>query len=955
MPALPTGTITVLFTDIEGSTQLLQRLGDEPYAHVLGEYRRILHAIVDAEGGREVESQGDGALIAFDRARAAVRAALAAQRAIIAHPWSHGALRVRMALDTAEATAHGGTYVGLGLHRSQRICAAGWGGQILLSRTTASIVESELPPGASLKDLGEHRLRDLRHPQRIFQLLHADMPDEFPPLRSLENLPNNLPRQLTSFIGREREMADVKRLVSANRLLTLTGSGGCGKTRLAVQVGGDLVETFADGVWFVDFAPLSDPALVPQAVASALRTREEPGRPLLATLTDHLQPKTVLLILDSCEHVVDACARLADSLLRACPHVRIMATSREPLRIPGEANWRVRSLTVPDLTHLPPVNELAENEAVALFVERARAVLPEFRLTEHNAEAVARICHRLDGIPLAIELAATRVKTLSVDQIASRLDDRFRLLTGGSRTAMPRQQTLQAAMDWSYVLLSEQEKALLRRLSVFAGGWTLDAAEAICVEGGIDRGEVLDLLSQLVDRSLVAVDDRDGSARYRLLETLRQYARAKLEESGERPALQSRHLDWFTKLAERAETQLRGPAQAVWLRTLEVDHDNLRAALEWSRSEGINNEAGLRLAGALGRFWWMHGHLTEGRQWLENALANTRGVTGTRGRALLEAGRLAWSQDDHKRAQALCQESLAMFRHLGDEEGTIDALNSLGLVAFRTDFAAARTHFEEALVLSRRLEDRRRTAFLLNNLGLVAGAQGQYESAAELHQESLTLRQELGDRHGVSSSLYNLGLMASARNDNASARGYLERSLEIRTDLGDKLGIANSLNALAVVALRQGEEERAAALLEQSLRLVREVGDRMGHADALSAFARLALRRAQHERASMLGKQCLAIRMELGDKRGVAECLETLSAVAGDQRNFLRAARLLGAAEAIRESIGVPLTPSDRVEYEKNAASVRAALPDPSDAETWSQGRRMTLEQAVEYAVKDSS
>ena len=614
MSPLPSGTVTVLFTDIEGSTLLLQRLGDAGYAHVFAEHRRLLRAAFEAGSGHEIETQGDGFLVAFQSARDAVLTALAAQRAITAHPWPDGGvLRVRVGLHTSEPVGGGGAYVGLGLHRAARICSAGWGGQILLSRTTADLLENDMPEGASLRDLGEHRLKDLQRPEKVFQLLHPDVPTDFPPLRSLDSLPNNLPRQLTSFIGREREMAEVRRLLSTTRLLTLTGSGGCGKTRLALQVAADLVEAFAEGVWFVDLAPLSDPALVPQTVAATLRVREEPGRPILITLSEYLQPRHLLLVLDNCEHLVGACAELAQALLRACPHLQILATSREPLRIGGETTWRVPSLSLPDLLRLPLVESLAEYEAVRLFTDRAEVVLPGFLVTDQNALAVAQVCHRLDGIPLAIELAATRVKVLPVHQIAARLDDRFRLLTGGSRTALPRQQTLRAVMDWSYILLSEKERTLLRRLSVFAGGWTLDAAEAVCSGNRIETVEVLDLLAQLVDRSLVAVDREDAEARYRLLDTVRQYAREKLQDSGEETEVHGRHREWFLDLAERTEPELLGPEQGVWLARLEAEHDNLRAALTWSQQEEEGGEAGLRLAGALGRFWWMRGHLTEGR------------------------------------------------------------------------------------------------------------------------------------------------------------------------------------------------------------------------------------------------------------------------------------------------------------------------------------------------------
>jgi predicted ATPase/transcriptional regulator with XRE-family HTH domain len=477
----------------------------------------------------------------------------------------------------------------------------------------------------------------------------------------------DLPVPMTSFIGRARELAAVKQRFSSARLLTLTGPGGCGKTRLALQAAAELADKFADGVCFVELAPLGDPRLVPQSVASALGVREEPTRPLPVTLIDTLHRRQLLLVLDNCEHLIAACAELAHILLSACPQLHVLATSREVLGVAGEMAWRVPPLASPDPQRPVPVEHLLQYEAVQLFVERARTVQPTFTVTERNAAAVAQVCHRLDGIPLAIELAAARVKVLTVEQIAARLDDRFRLLTGGSRIALPRQQTLQAAIDWSYDLLSEPERRLWRRLSVFAGGWTLEAAEAVCAGAGLDAAEVLDRLTSLVDKSLVTVDAMAGEARYRLLETIRQYGREKLERSGEAAVIRRQHLEWHVGLAERAEPELTGPDQAVWLEKLEAEHDNLRAALEWSQVEAQGEQIGLRVAAALWRFWLVHGHLREGRRWLEGMLAGSpEAWPAVRAKALYGAGALAEDQGDYAAARAFFAESLALRRELLD-------------------------------------------------------------------------------------------------------------------------------------------------------------------------------------------------------------------------------------------------------------------------------------------------
>ncbi len=957
MPDLPRGTVTFLFTDIEGSTQLVQTLGDVRAVQVFGAHHRLLREAFAARSGRELEDQGDGFLVVFQRAQDAVLAAVAAQQAIHAHPWPDGLpLRVRMGLHTGEPVRAADGYVGLDVHRAARICQAGWGEEILLSHTTHELTRDDLPAGFGLRDLGEHRLKDLHRPERIYQLLHPSLPADFPPLKSLDSLPNNLPRSLTSFIGREREMAQVTRLLASSFLLTLTGAGGCGKTRLALQVAADLVEEYPDGVWLVELAPLSDPTLVPQTVASTLHVREQPGRPIIETLSNFLGPKTILLVLDNCEHLVAACARLAEALLQTCPHLRMLATSQEPLRIPGETIFPVPSLAVPDLDRLPSLESLTGNEAVRLFIERSRAALPDFIVTDHNATPIAQVCHRLDGIPLAIELAAARVKILPVSQIASRLDDRFRLLTGGSRTTLPRHQTLRSTMDWSYALLSEPERKLLRRLSVFARGWTLEAAEEICGGSDLVQGEVLDLLGQLVDKSLVVVEDQAADARYRMLETVRLYAREKLLEAGEDGELRRRHGGWFLALAERAEPKLQGPDQRRWLAWLEVEHANLLAALEWSRSAHPGSDVGLRLASALWRFWWMRGYLAEGRRWLEGLLKESRGApTAVRARALIQAGRLAWAQSDFAAAGAFSEESLALSRALGDRQAVADALNTLGLVAWtRSDYPAARTIYEEGLALSRELGDKRRTAVLLNNLGIVAETQGDYAVSRERHDESLRIRREIGDRHGVAYSLGNLGRVAALQGEYTTARAHFEEGLEICRDLGDKLGTCNLMNRLGLMVYRQGDIPRALALSEESLVLARELGDKESIADTLCTLGRFAHHRGDLDRAADLLRESLALRRDLGDRPGIAECLEQLAAAALGQGEPERATRLLGAADAIRQAAGAPLPPADRGDYERRMAVARSQLGGDRFIDRWTEGGAMTLEQAVTHGLGQS-
>ena len=822
---LPGGTVTFLFTDIEGSTRRWEHSPAAMRAAV-DRHFALLRAAIAAHGGHIFRTEGDGLCAAFATAPPALAAALAAQVALHTKPWPAGdALRVRMALHTGAAEVQDGDYVGACLNRMGRLHKLGHGCQTLLSRTTCDLVREALPAGAGLRDLGEHRLRDLAEPEQVFQLLHPELPADFPPLKSVDVPRHNLPVQLTSFVGRERELADVQQVVSSVRLLTLTGAGGVGKTRLALQVAAALVDQFPDGVWLVDLAPLADPGLVAQTVASVLRVREEPGRPLEATLADTLRPRQLLLLLDNCEHLVAACGQLADALLRVCPEVRLLATSREALGIAGETTWRVPPLALPPPECRPPAGHLAGFEAVRLFLDRARAVRPDFGLTDENAAAVAQVCRRLDGIPLALELAAARVPVLTPEQIAARLDDCFRLLTGGSRTVLPRQQTLRALVDWSYDLLSEWEQALFRRLAAFAGGWTLEAAEAVCAGEIIASDEILELLAHLVSKSLVVADEQGGARRYRLLQTIRQYAAERLRAAGEAAAVRGRHRDWFLAQAEQAEAALWGPGQAAWLERLEVEHDNLRAALEWSRAAD-DGEAMLRLAGALARFWDVRGYLSEGRGWLEAALGaapTTRTVA--RARALSRAGYLAVVQGDLAAARARLEEGLVLGRDLGDEDSIGATLLVMGLVAqAQRDHDRAAGLFEESLSMSRRARHPPGVYTSLYLLASTAQSRGDFQQARALHEESLRLKREQGDAWSIAVSLFSLGTLARMQDDHARAWALYRESLALREELRDRDGIAACLRGLACLAGRRGEAERAARLFGAAEALWQAVG-----------------------------------------------------------------------------------------------------------------------------------
>jgi predicted ATPase/DNA-binding CsgD family transcriptional regulator len=626
--------------------------------------------------------------------------------------------------------------------------------------------------------------------------------------------PNNLPSELSSFVGRERELAEVERLLEDVRLLTLTGPGGCGKTRLALAAG-ELVEGFGDGVWLVELASLADPSLVPQAVASTLGVREQPGRLPDETLSDYLGAKEVLLVLDNCEHLIEACAELAEALLHSCPRLRVLATSREALGITGEVAWPVPSLTLPDLRRLPAVESLPRYESARLFVERAAAVRPTFALTEQNAVAVAQICYRLDGIPLAIELAAARAKVLSVEQIAERLDDCFRLLAAGGRTAMPRHRTLHATMDWSHELLPGEERALFRRLSVFAGGFSLEAAEAVCAGEEFESDEVLELLSHLVDKSLVVTSERDGEARYRLLETVRQYAREKLSESGEAELLRERHAGYYLALAEEAEPELKGAGQVAWVERLERDRDNLRTAMVWLLGRG-ELERAARLGWALWLFWGIRAHFAEGRRLMEQALSARDSVAmpaSARAKALFVAGMMANYQGDHVVAEPLVDESLASFRELGDKLGTAWALSNASFSALGQErHQQAVTLIEESVDLFLEAEEKWGAAMQISFLAVAWRDGGDIERAKGLAEQGLTLSREVGERQAISAALYTLATLAQAERDHERARDLFEEGLTLSAELGNEADVAHCLEGLASVAAAEGSIARAARL-----------------------------------------------------------------------------------------------------------------------------------------------
>jgi predicted ATPase/DNA-binding SARP family transcriptional activator len=771
------------------------------------------------------------------------------------------------------------------------------------------------------------------------------------------NKPGHLPLLLSSFIGREREIAEVKQTLVSHRLLTLTGTGGCGKTRLSLEVAAGLVEEFEDHIWVVGLVALSEPSLVPQSVASTLGLREQPERALTEMIIDFLHPRRALLVLDNCEHLIHACATLVQTLLATCPRLHILATSRESLGLPGETIWPVPSLSFPDPQHLPPLESLKQYDAIHLFVDRTADVLPSFVLTSQNAPVVAQICQRLDGIPLAIELAAARMRVLSVEQLAARLDSSFHLLTGGSRIALPRQQTLRATIDWSYDLLSEHERALFHRLSVFAGGSTLEAAEAICAGAKLEQHAVLELLSSLINKSMVVVVEQGDEARYRLLETTRQYAWEKLTASGEVESIRLNHAHFFLRLAEMAEPKLKSAVRRLWLERLEREYDNLRTALTWLREHG-EMERGLQLAAALTWFWYFRGYISEARQWLEGTLAlrEASGRTPGRAKALFAAGCMAWVQGEYAKAYAHLDESVAIWREVKDRQDLAYSLTLLGVVTeLQGDHTAARVLQEESLAVFREVGDTWGLALALDWLGYTMRVQRDHARARSLFEESRALFREVGDKWGLSHTLHGLGAVVYRQGNDAQACSLLEEALALRREVGDRWQLAQSLDTLGVVVQHQGDYGRACVLFEESLGLYREVGDMLGVIFSLRYLGEIAQYQGDYERATTLFQERLLLSRQIGHKRRIVECLEELARVAEAQGYFIRALQLFGATDALLTPISARVLPDDHTGYDRNVAAIRTQLPAEVYTATWAEGQTMTMEQAIEYALTESA
>jgi predicted ATPase/DNA-binding SARP family transcriptional activator/class 3 adenylate cyclase/Tfp pilus assembly protein PilF len=967
-PAAQPATMTFLMTDIEGSTRLFQQ-APEAYSAARERHHALLRQIFARQGGQEVQETGDGFVIAFPTAGSALACAIASQKALAGETWPEesGPLKVRMALHTGDVQpgSEEGQYRGIVLHHASRMLTAAHGGQILVSDATASLAAGGGDEGVRLVDLGVYRLRDVPEARRLFQAEYSHIAQtDFGPLAAEAGHKANVPPRFTRFFGREGEIARLREMLISSqvRLVTVTGPAGTGKTRVSLEVAERLVEPFAGAVYFVALADLNDPALIAGAILDSLGVPRSPQQEPLEQAVEALAKKPTLLVLDNFEHLVVGGADVVQTLLTRISSLKLLVTSRQLLDLSAEREFVLSPLPVPGTEESP--EQLSLYDSVQLFLDRAQQVMPYFQVNNANAAAVAGLVGGLEGIPLAIELAAARVQVLTPTQMLSQLSHRLDFLARRKRDVAERQRTLRGALEWSYRLLAPELQRFFSRLSVFRGGWSVEAAEQVCEEP-----LALDYLEQLRECSLVLSETvmEGGAYRFRMLETLREYGQERLAENKEADALRARHLVYFLSLAEGAEAHLKSAEQAEWLNRLETEYDNLREAVRFSNEQRlISNEetgselmapgkAGLRLAVAMWRFWDVRGWLDEGRQILASVLAYPQrdGDIAARAKALNGAGILATKKGDDQAARQLCEESLKLFRELNDPHGIAAALGSLGMIAsHQGDKETAQALYQESLELQRALGSQEGMAVALVNLGLIAFNRGDYAAARACYEESQQLFRELNDPRGISYALHGLGQVAYFEGNITLARTFFEESLALRRELGNRESAAATLHNLGLLAGEQQDYAAAYSFFMESLAIKRSLGNRRSIALTLNDLALLSVKQEDFAAARRFLQEALALRQELTDQLGLAECLQAAGEMKAAQGEAQQAVRLFGAAENLCRSLGASLPPDEQTHYENILQVARAALGEEVFASAWEEGQAMGWEEAVALALK---
>jgi len=909
---LPSGTVTFLFTDIEGSTERWEsnRAGMK---QALARHDDVLTASMKPHGGYIFKKMGDAYCVAFHTAPEAIRSAIDAQRMLSVEDFSAvNGLRVRMALHTGYADERDGDYFGPTVNRVARLLAIGHGGQMLVSAAAADLAQGELPGEVSLRSLGGHRLKDLTHPEQIFQIVAAGLAADFPPLRSLDSLPNNLPLQVTSFLGRDEDVTEVRKLLERTRLLTLTGTGGVGKTRLALQVGAELLEQHPDGVWFIDLAGIQDPDLVVSEAATVLGVRVGADRSLSDSIVYALKPKRTLIIVDNCEHLVAAAAQFVSSIVKGAPQVRILATSREALGIAGEMMHRVSTLAVPASSVGITAEKALEYGAVALFVDRATAANTRFVLSDADAPIITDICRSLDGIPFAIELAAARVKLMTVAHLQERLKERFRILTGGDRTALPRQQTMRALVDWSYNLLNERERAVFNRVAVFAGGWTLETASEVCADESIESWEILDLISSLVDKSLVVVEMATKNERYRLLDSTWQYALEKLNETGESERINRRHAEFFLQMAKSAEVTWEVTPTHHWVATLRPELDNFRAALGWALTKKNDVVLGASLESGLSEFWYAQGMSLEGIRWTRLALELDSTIPTATARLWL---------------------SLSKFGTGTGSSGTLDAA-------------------QQALKHAETLHDEALIAEAWMAIGFAHDRSGDLDEAVAAYTRSAPMLRRVGHKKSLARLLSWWAIVHFVRGDSEAAQKGFTEALGVAKSLADDQIICLVLGNLAELAFQQEDPIKAIAFIEEVLEKRRLNGTSVGNSNTYANLAAYLLAVDNVAEARIAAREAIRYGREHSFPIHVAYAIQHLSVIAAREGLAELGARLLGFVDEVNRGAQVQREPTEQWGFNQLMSALQVHLSNDQIQELVVEGTRLTEDEAIEAALK---
>lgn len=945
----PSGKVTFLFTDLEGSTKLAQKYAGKMHK-ILLDHENLFRKIISENNGYTFKSIGDAFCCAFEESADAVIAACQIQMMMNTGKSDDTELKVRIGIHSGDAEWIGRDYSGyLTLAQSNRVMSAAYGGQIILSKEVYSAAKSKTPSEISFRDLGQRRLKDLIHPVHLYQVVSEGLKEEFPPLKTLDLRPNNLPVQLTSFIGREDEITEIKSLISETHLLTLTGAGGSGKTRLAIHAGAELLSDFSSGVFLAELASLSDPIYINTEIASSLKINPDGKKDINSVLIDYLKDKELLLILDNCEHLIKECAELTDMLLKSCPKLKILASSREPLHSIGEIIYNVPVLSLPDMNSNLDFESITRFESVRLFTERANAVNAKFKITAENLRIIGQLCRELDGIPLAIELAAARVKILPVDKILERLKNRFNLLTGGKRTSLPRQQTLKAMIDWSYDLLSEKEKLLFLRLTVFNGGCTLEAAEKICQDNILDESDILDLISNLIDKSLIKVYESEFNIRYTMLETIRQYGNYKLEESENQEALIAKYSRYFFKFTRDSEEKLRGSGQREWLIRIKDDYENIRECIRASLEK--DSALAMKFCAALGKFWEMQSYFSEGLEYIDRAMnrLNPEDQELT-GKGLYWKGFFLIQKGKYNDSRIYLERCAELFREAENKDWEARSLLALGIMnLYISDYEMLYYYYDKSISIAKEINNE---TYIAGNLQILASAlmqQSRYDEAREKFEESLTLFRKLNDFVSQAKIIGNIGLLEYWLLNYDKAVSYYEESLSLRKELNDKQGIAIALNNLGAVYYMQGHHDKARQLLEESLKITRDLGDIRIMVFPLSTLGLIETEYKKYNESIRLFKEVILISKELNDKYSLAKGFD------GYAYNFLLLKNYEYACIAAEKYISLMstsnknVTDAERERFGMFRTSLKENLGKEDFEKFWKKGEAMNIDEAFEF------